>query len=88
MRLFRAQALRPLYVDWKSGGQANFLEAFAHEWWSRWQNSGAGETVFPDLSRYRALGIDYLVVKPAHRMPGPPPLFENAGFLVYRTAAL
>jgi hypothetical protein len=82
--LFRAQARRALYVDWKSGGQANFEESFAREWWSRWQKSGAGEAVFPDLGRYRALGIDYIVVKPAQRLAGAEPVFEDAGFAVYR----
>jgi hypothetical protein len=82
--LFRAKARRALYVDWKSGGQANFEESFAREWWSRWQKSGAGEAVFADLGRYRALGIDYIVLKPAHRLAGAQAVFEDAGFVVYR----
>ena len=29
--IFRAEALRAVYVDWKSGGQANFYAAMARE---------------------------------------------------------
>jgi hypothetical protein len=72
---FRARALRAVYVDWKSGGQVNFLRSFAREWWTRWQRVGA----------YPAGGIDYLVLKPAHRLDGRAPVFENSGFVVYET---
>jgi hypothetical protein len=72
--IFRARALRAVYVDWKSGGQVNFLRDFAREWWARWQRMGA----------YPADGIDYFVLKPAHRLPGRTPIFENPGFVVYR----
>ena len=71
---FRARALRAVYVDWKSGGQVNFLRSFAREWWTRWQRVGA----------YPAGGIDYLVLKPAHRLDNRAPVFENPGFVVYR----
>lgn len=84
--VFRARSLRALYVDWKAGGQANFLKGFAHEWWSRWQKSGAKNFTNTDWERYRTLGIDYIVLAPAHRIPGRAPVFENARFLVYRVA--
>ena len=35
--LFRSEALRAVYVDWKSGGQVNYLKDFAGEWYTRWQ---------------------------------------------------
>ena len=41
--VFRAEALRAVYVDWKSGGQMNFQEALGKEWWRRWQNMNALE---------------------------------------------
>ena len=72
--IFRARALRAVYVDWKSGGQVNFLRDFALEWWARWQRMGA----------YPADGVGYFVLKPAHRLPGRTTVFENSGFLVYR----
>ncbi len=78
--IFRARALRALYVDWKSGGQVNFLPAFADEWWRRW---GLVEKVLP-LSEYRALGIDFVVFQKAHRVEGVEPVYENSRYLVYR----
>jgi hypothetical protein len=85
--VFRATSLRALYVDWKAGGQANFLKAFAQEWWSRWEKSGADQFAGADMSRYRALGIDYIVLKAAHRIPTLTPAFENARFVVYAVPA-
>jgi len=60
--LFRSQALRAVYVDWKGGGQANFLPSFALEWWSRYQDVMQQPQ---SLAHYRSLGIDYLVF-PGH----------------------
>ncbi len=78
--VFRARALRALYVDWKSGGQVNFLRAFASEWWRRWL---LVEKVLP-LSEYRALRIDYVIFQKAHRLPDVQPVYENGRYLVYR----
>lgn len=78
--VFRARALRALYVDWKSGGQVNFLPAFANEWWRRWR---LVEKVLP-LSEYRALGIDFVVFQKAHRLKDVQPVYENGRYLVYR----
>jgi len=36
--VFRAEALRTVYVDWKSGGQVNYFKDFGEQWWSRWQD--------------------------------------------------
>lgn len=84
--VFRARSLRALYVDWKAGGQANFLKGFAHEWWLRWRRSEAENFTAAGGERYRALGIDYIVLAPAHRIPGRAAVFQNARFLVYRVA--
>jgi hypothetical protein len=35
--IFRSEALRAIYVDWKGGGQVNYLPEPGLEWWSRWQ---------------------------------------------------
>ena len=61
--VFRARALRALYVDWKSGGQANFLPEFGLEWWRRYQDV---MTKPQTLAHYRSLGIDYVI------FPGTP----------------
>ena len=84
--VFRARSLRAVYVDWKAGGQVNFLRNFAREWWSRWQKSGAAKFAGVDLERYRALGIDYIVLASEHRIAGRAPEFANQGFVLYRTA--
>lgn len=82
--IFRAQALRAVYVDWKAGGQINYLKAFADEWWPRWQATMQGRFRPEKVRTYAALGIDYIVVRPVNRLPGGAPVFENAKFLVYR----
>jgi len=81
--IFRAEAARAIYVDWKSGGQINYLRGFAAEWWSRWQQTvGAGFSP-SDLPRYDALGVQYIVLQPQNRLPRPAQ-FENSSYVVYR----
>lgn len=83
--LFRVHGLRPLYVDWKGGGQVNLLRGFAYQWWDRWQKAG-GEVYDPaKLNRLRAYGIEYVVLKQAHRVAARTPAFENSRYVVYRT---
>jgi hypothetical protein len=80
--IFRAEALRAVYVDWKGGGQVNFLPHFAIEWWFRWQQI-MGLPV--NLAKYGALGIRYVVLHAPDRLPQPP-VFENGQYAVYRVA--
>jgi hypothetical protein len=82
--VFRARSLRAVYVDWKGGGQVNFLGSFAREWWARWQRVGAGRFDARQVAAYPGWGIDYFVLKRAHRLPGRATVFEDSGFLVYR----
>jgi len=86
--VFREEALRAVYVDWKGGGQINFLKQLGAEWWSRWQRVMAGGFDPRNLERYRGLGIDYLVVERKNRLAGSPPAFENASFAVYSVSTL
>jgi hypothetical protein len=79
---FRAKALRAVYVDWKGGGQVNFLQDFAREWERRWLRVGAGK--FDPKASYGDLGIDYVVLKREHRRPDVTPVFEDAEYVVYR----
>ena len=79
--LFRVFAQRALYADWKGGGQVNLLEEFATEWWRRWQAAGNPEA---DPASLAALGIDYVVMQPAHALAGREPAYRNAKYLVYR----
>ncbi len=82
--IFRAQALRAVYVDWKSGGQVNMVEHFARQWWQRYRETMSGPFDPSAARRYGSLGIDYIVVQPPHRLPGRQPAFRNARYLVYR----
>jgi hypothetical protein len=81
--IFRSEAERAIYADWKGGGQVNYIAGLALEWWSRWQtvlarpyNPNAGID-------YRALGIDYVVLSPQHRLAGRTPAFENSRYIAY-----
>jgi len=80
--IFRAEALRAVYVDWKSGGQVNYLKELGEQWWARWQKA---MTEPLDLLQYREMGIDYIVVRANHHLPDETPVFENSRFLVYNT---
>lgn len=44
--IFRARALRAVWVDWKGGGQVNFMDSLAREWWRRWSAMPAGKGDF------------------------------------------
>lgn len=79
--IFRAEARRAVYVDMKAGGQANFFESLAFEWWRRWR---AAMTNHPDPARCHALGIDYVVVLPEHAIAGLTAVFQNGSYIAYR----
>jgi uncharacterized protein DUF6798 len=83
--IFRARAARAVYVDWKSGGQLNFMKSLGEEWWSRWQdvmNGGLRPFEF-----YGARGIDYIVIKRSSALKSAVPLFENQYWAVYKTGS-
>ncbi|MBI2686552.1 MAG: hypothetical protein HYX27_09575 [Acidobacteria bacterium] len=65
--IFRARAERAVWVDWKGGGQVNFLEPLAREWWRRWSALPAGTG-------------DYYVRKAGRCATGT--LFANAKYCV------
>lgn len=85
--IFRARALRGLYVDWKSGGQVNYFPEFSTEWWTRWVETGSGRWSVraQDLSKLAAMGVDYVVLKKP--MPGATPQFAAAGYFAYATSS-
>ena len=76
--IFRSEALRAVYVDWKGGGQVNYLKDLGEQWWFRWRQV---RTFHPDdLPRYTASGISYVVL----REPLPrAPQFQNSTYFVY-----
>jgi hypothetical protein len=81
--MFRSEALRAVYVDWKGGGQVNFLRALAEQWWIRWRQTGAGRFKPSDMGKYGALGIDFVVLRTPRRLTAAA-VFENPAFAVYR----
>jgi hypothetical protein len=81
--LFRAESLRAVYVDWKSGGQMNFSEPLAREWWQRWQNTSELNFDPAEVGRLQGMGIDYLVLSPRHRLTHRQPTYENSQFVLY-----
>jgi hypothetical protein len=80
--VFRARSQRALYVDWKGGGQLNFLPVFGKLWWARWQEVEKPQT----LDFYRSLGINYIVVPRAKQIAGIEPVYSNAAYVVYKIA--
>jgi len=81
--IFRAESERAVYVDWKAGGQMNFNESLAMEWWQRWQNTNALRFDPSQAARLHGLGIDYLVLSSAHRLSGQQPVYETNGLTIY-----
>ncbi len=82
--LFRVHALRAVYVDWKSGGQANYLKDFAGEWSARWDTVNREGFAASAIPCYRARGIDYLVLQREHLLSGIEPAYRNSQYAVYR----
>jgi hypothetical protein len=83
--IFRAESLRAVYVDWKAGGQVNFMEHFGEEWWRRWQETMAAPFKPAMFETYSKLGIDYVVLKPVHRIKDRVAVFSNSRYIVYAT---
>jgi hypothetical protein len=84
--IFRAEALRALYVDWKGGGQVNQNWAFAREWQGRWNWAREARAPLLPTREYALAGIDYVVVGPQRDMSGLPglqPVYSNAAWKVF-----
>ncbi len=81
--VFRSLALRAVYVDWKGGGQGNYLEDVARQWWERWQAVMAPRFGPGEAAHYASRGVDYFVVMKMDRIGGEQPVFENSAFIAY-----
>jgi len=81
--VFRAESLRTVYVDWKGGGQINFLREFLTIWLPRWQTLMAQPFERENLDKYRPFGIQYVVVLRANAVPGATVAHENPKYIVY-----
>ena len=77
--IFRSQALRAVYVDWKGGGQVNYLKDLGEQWWFRWRQ--IREFRPSDLPQYAADGIGYVVLQePLARAAQ----YQNDTYVVYK----
>jgi hypothetical protein len=81
--IFRSEALRAVYVDWKGGGQVNYLKELGEQWWSRWQTTVGAGFQAADMTKYETLGIQYVVLQARNRVARQP-AFENASYCVYQ----
>ena len=81
--IFRAEASRALYVDWKGGGQVNQNWTFAREWQSRWNWVREAKPPLLPPEEYASAGIDYVVVGPHNGWPGVQPVYSNAAWKVF-----
>ncbi len=76
--IFRSEALRAVYVDWKGGGQVNYLKDLGEQWWFRWRQVRDFHPA--DLPQYTASGISYVVLQePLARASQ----FQNSTYVVY-----
>jgi len=73
--VFRAVALRAVYVDWKAGGQVNYFNELGLEWWRRWQLV----SVQHEIPRAE---VDFVVYRASSTPSGVTPVYRNAGFIV------
>lgn len=83
--VFRAKALRALYVDWKSGGQANLLRDYGYEWKRRWEAVREARPPLLAMEEYARLGVDWVVVSPRNA-PAGAAAYGNSRYAVFRTA--
>ena len=81
--VFRARALRAVYVDWKGGGQVNYLPLLADEWWRRWKLASEHPPSAASLGTYKTWGVDYVVTRATAAMPGAVPVYSNPAYRVY-----
>ena len=77
--IFRTESLRAVYVDWKGGGQVNYLKELGEQWWFRWQQTRNFQPA--DLPKYAAIGVGYVVLQ---KPLGRPPDFQNSTWFAYR----
>lgn len=81
--VFRAQALRSVYVDWKGGGQINYLRRYLDLWLPRWQQMEPPFASGMDLERYGGRGIAFVVLGANQTVRGATSVYQNTRYRVY-----
>ncbi|MGD0577729.1 MAG: hypothetical protein ABSC08_02250 [Bryobacteraceae bacterium] len=84
--IFRVEAQRALFVDWKGGGQVNQNWAFAREWLRRWSWANQAQPPFRTAEEYASAGIDFIVLASGGTLPGLRPVYENADWRVFEVS--
>jgi uncharacterized membrane protein len=80
--IFRAKALRGVYVDWKGGGQVNMVPRFGHEWSRRWNLVTSQPFQPAQIPLLAAEGVGWLVTKT--ELPQYKPAWTNRRYFVYQ----
>jgi hypothetical protein len=75
-------------VDWKSGGQVNYFESFAEEWYPRFEQTMDGKFSAARLEDMLSLPIDYYVLTRRHKLLDMKAVFENSAYVVYEAQDL
>ncbi len=83
--IFRVNAQRALFVDWKIGGQVNYSRDLTFEWWRRMQI--ADDKAKP-LASWKDQGVDYLILKSGARLEGSKPIYQNAKYAIHELRTL
>lgn len=81
--VFRARAVRAVYVDWNTRQLTKYFEKFALEWDRRWRETMNGVYSPQRLGNFRKLPIDYYVLQRRHQLAGTAPVFTSKNFVVY-----
>jgi hypothetical protein len=81
--VFRAESRRAVWADWASGAVADYSEASAVEWRSRWAATMEGDFSPARLQGLLTLPIDYYVLQRKNQLDGVRAVFTNEEFTVY-----
>lgn len=79
---FRAESLRPVWVDWQTGALCDSSDEFAIEWQERWNGIMSGRAL-KNLRGMLLLPVDYVVVTPRQALRGVQPVYADSHWLIY-----
>jgi hypothetical protein len=94
--VFRAQSLRPVWVDWQSGAHLDHDPTLAPEWFARWQTSMQDRFSGDRLQELLSLPVDYFVFNRSRTIEAKTreetrlvqPVFVDAHFAAYEASTL
>lgn len=80
---FRAQSLRPVWVDWQTGTLSDSSDDFAVTWQQRWETTMGVHYSRAELARLLDLPVDYIVLSPEHAIQQVKPVYADSYWLIY-----